>query len=211
MAPLSFTARTLDGSELHLLFEDGSYADQLFEKKVVTDAAAARNSIWDYYHLLPSPDGSNIPGITQLRDILFSLAPDLHLLNSLTIVAPHIHWSGRRPVIYTYSAEKNRYTTGPQPIDEAGSYTPVSFVFAREGPLPYEWAHTSVPLDQALWKQYFQLIQALNDALPDPEIPLGIAISFRKPADMVYTPDMRREEDTGQVCWYVVQDMPVTA
>jgi hypothetical protein len=179
MAPFVSTAKMLTGRELLSLFEDGTYAERLFSGKIAFEASNALDRIADVYGIIPSRDGGNIPGITMLRDSLYYLAQDQLLLNGLAIIAPHTHWQGRRPVIYSYHPASDTYRIGEQKISEDRYYKPVTFIFSEDGALSYEWADASVFMDPAEWEQSVQLIQLLNATLSDTELPLGIAIDFR--------------------------------
>ncbi|MGO4290310.1 hypothetical protein [Chitinophaga sp. RAB17] len=179
MTSLASTAKMLRGSELQSLFEDGAYAALLFSGKITVEASNALDRITHFYGMVPSRDGGNIPGITQLRDMLYHLAQDKLTLNGLAIIAPHSHWHGRQPVIYTYHPTLNIYRIGEQKIRKDSYYKPVTFIFSDYGALPYEWADESVPIDPAAWEECLQLIQLLNATLNDTTLPLGIAIDFR--------------------------------
>jgi hypothetical protein len=166
------------GKELLALFEDGSYADLLFSKKVTFDASNALNRIREFYGRQPDTDGGNIPGIKQIREVLFDIATDKRPIHGLAIIAPHTHTKEKRPIIYTYHPLENAYVTGFHRVKEDSYYRPVTFVFSKDGVLPYEWVHESVAIDQSELEQCSQLIQDLNGSLKDRDLPLGIAIDF---------------------------------
>lgn len=198
MASLASTAKMLRGSELQSLFEDGSYAALLFSGKITVEASNALDRIADYYGIVPSRDGGNIPGITLLRDSLYYLAQDKLPLNGLAIIAPHTHWHGRQPVIYTYHPASNTYRIGEQKILGDSYYKPVTFIFSEYGALPYEWADASVLIDPAEWEPCVRLIQLLNATLQDTTLPLGIAIDFRFRTSLYgeAAPSMEKSEPT---------------
>jgi hypothetical protein len=215
------------GKELLALFEDGSYADLLFSKKVTLDASNALNRIHKFYGRKPNTNGGNIPGIKEIRELLFDIATDKRPLHGLSIIAPHTYCKERRPVIYTYYPLENAYVIGLHRVNEDSHYRPVTFVFSKDGVLPYEWVHESVAIDQTELAQCSQLIQDLNGSLKDRDLPLGIAIDFpfrdslygeaervqiiEDPtwpgfATIVHQTSIVGDEVTEQVSWHALSD-----
>jgi len=174
----------LSGRELLSLYTP-AYRGSLFSQKVIFDPSDSLKKIKEHFGVLPSKDGGNIAGIRLIRDLLYKVALNEKILRGLTITAPHTHWIGEIPVIYSYNSQENIYVIGPRHPSSTEKYIPVSFVFNRGTPLAYEWIDESVKLDEAEWRNCCEVIQSLNNALPDVDLPLGIAIDFRFKASLL--------------------------
>lgn len=169
---------TISGSQLKLLFSDLNFINSIFYSKVVYGPSESLNKIRDHYNVDPSMDGNNVSDIIAIRDHIYNICTDKSWINAFTITAPHTHWPDKKAVIYQYEPNKNIYVIGPFDTINSSRYIPVSFVFNEGLPLPYEWAHESVAIDEREWELCYNLICQLNAKLEN-NIPLGIAIDFR--------------------------------
>ena len=81
----------------------------------------------------------------------------------------------------SYDAARGMYLVGPS--RPAGSLTPYSFVFSKDGPAPYEWADITVPIDVGEVAEVVDFACRLNALVvaqvPQLPIPLGITIDHR--------------------------------
>lgn len=117
----------------------------------------------------------------MLRDLVQSLDLDLKFARSLFITAAHTHW-GSSKIIISFDRERNVFLSGPKV--STGTLYPFSFVFSPHGPVPYEWADETVPVDKSDLDELYVFIERLNtrvvaavaSGLP---IPLGVAINHR--------------------------------
>jgi hypothetical protein len=140
----------------------------------------ARERISARYSCELTLSGRECDGIRLIRDLVESLDRDRRYARCLAICAPHTHW-GDRPIVETFDSEHGIFLQGPA---EAEAVHPISFVFTREGPVPYEWTDASVPLAPADLEDVYGFIAQLNGALVSRvgeqlPIPLGITIDHR--------------------------------
>ncbi|HEY1267809.1 MAG TPA: hypothetical protein VGH16_11180 [Candidatus Binatia bacterium] len=123
--------------------------------------------------------GSACAGIATLRRLIASMDAEGRYARSLLITAPHTHW-GERAIVESFDADRRIYLIGAQ---SAVPVAPYSFVFSADGPIPYEWAGDSVPLNAAELEEARTFIGRLNAFVaaefPDLPIPLGVTIDHR--------------------------------
>ena len=125
--------------------------------------------------------GSDCSGIIALRQLIASLDTDRRFARALLISAPHTHWGGAT-IVESFESSRNAYLIGTQAVKTR--LAPYSFVFSSEGPIPYEWADTSVPLDRAELVEVWDFIWRLNELVAREfsgrlPMPLGVAIDHR--------------------------------
>jgi hypothetical protein len=123
--------------------------------------------------------GSECAGIATLRRLITSMDAQGRYARSLLITAPHTHW-GDQAIVESFDAHRRMYLIGTQ---SAVPVAPYSFVFSANGPIPYEWADDSVPLDRAELEEARTFIGRLNGLVaaefPELPIPLGVTIDHR--------------------------------
>lgn len=232
MEILALANKIVKGFELNYLFENLSYTNLIFSNKVIYGASESLQRIQNFYGVSPSLDGKNIDDFIIIRDILYNATENKKLLNGLVIIAPHTHWREIKPVIYKYDPSKEAYIIGNHVIDVNKEYIPVTFVFNNGFPLAYEWAESSIPINQIEWKLCHNLICSLNEKLIGTDIPLGIAIDFRFRDSLLNVPEssleipienesstykgfsyiinntVRNEEDESeQVSWHAISEL----
>lgn len=125
--------------------------------------------------------GSDCGGITTLRRLIASMDADRRFARALLISAPHTHWDAET-IVESFEPGRNAYLIGPHAARVR--LAPYSFVFSPDGPVPYEWADESVPLDREELAEAWDFIRRLNGLatrefagrLP---IPLGVTIDHR--------------------------------
>jgi len=179
---MNYTAlvnRSVTGKELLCLFSDSTFISRLYSSKLIYGPSESLKVIEEYYGVAPSMDGGNIHHITQIRDLLFELTVDKRILNSFAITAPHTHWIDKKPIILKFDSLTESYIIGQHAVECDREYTPVSFVFADEGLLPYEWVDETVSIDSDEWSTSYNLISTLNSQIALLNFPLGIALDFR--------------------------------
>jgi hypothetical protein len=167
----------INGNKLKNYFNDVKYKSIIFSSKVASDPTTALEKIEAFYGQKPTVDGSNIQHIKEIRDFVVQKVSDKKWLRGLTIMAPHTHWDTLQPTIYNYQNDK--YIIGPHKVLDQQLYTPVSFVFSIDGPIPYEWTDQSVLIEKRDWNICYDLIYQVNDELKLYNIPLGLTIDFR--------------------------------
>ena len=166
----------LNGRELAELALSG-YFPGLRQSRLAPDPVSAIERIVSTFGVRPSRLGTNVPGITAIREAIWAVTHDAVIANGLVIIAPHTHWSSNLPIVI--SANGQGYRIGPTtPLDE-GRYTPVSFVFSLQGPLPYEWADDSIAFGQADLERMWRAIGDICEALASHDWPLGLSLNFR--------------------------------
>jgi len=126
--------------------------------------------------------GLGCEGIEGLRVLIAETDEDLS--RALTITAPHTHWSAGDFVVEQYPYE-DEYHIGPSralPHVVRWPITPISFIFAPDGPIAYEWADQSVGLDDPGLPGFWDHLRTLNEATCSrwgPDMPLGVSVNHR--------------------------------
>lgn len=150
----------------------------LISSKLIYGPSNSLDNIVQYYGRTPSPNGSTIPDIVEIRELLFDISEGSTLLNSIVITAPHTHWKSHNPI--TYFLENESYAIGPHDLNDNDNYFPVSFIFGKYMPVPYEWILcSSIEIDSHELVQCVNYIVELNSKLHNKDIPFGAAIDFR--------------------------------
>lgn len=167
----------LKGSDLIYLYT--LISDTLFPGFVSENPGVAVEKVERFFSVRPNLDGNNISGITEIRDNIFETADNTEVINAFTIIAPHTHWRDNKPIIYHYNKVRDRYIIGPHAIDPDKIYTPVSFVFYKGNPLPFEWADYTCAIDEKEFIRCKEIIIKLNEEYSGRHLPLGIAVDFR--------------------------------
>lgn len=140
----------------------------------------ARERIAERYSCELTVSGKECDGIGMIRDLVDSLDRDLRFARCLAICAPHSHW-GERTIIETFDPAQGIFLQGPADAEAAH---PISFVFTPNGPVPYEWADATVPIDAMELEEAYGFIERLNTAVvaqagDELPLPLGITIDHR--------------------------------
>ena len=141
----------------------------------------ALEKILKHYNVVPNEIGSNIDDISKIRDAIYDLNKDnAIMINCFSIIAPHTHWEKNNAIIYFYDKENSRYVIGHHLISYDTYYYPCSFVFSKNGPIPYEWIDSSSTFIQENdLLLCHKTIEKLNSLFRSKFIPLGVAIDFR--------------------------------
>jgi hypothetical protein len=124
--------------------------------------------------------GNECAGIGSIRRLIAEHDRETRFARCLLLTAAHTHW-GDKMIVESFDATRNVFLAGP--VREVGSVYPISFVFSLEGPIPYEWADDTVPVDADDLQAVHEFIVKLNSKVvahfsPLP-IPLGVMIDHR--------------------------------
>lgn len=145
---------------------------------VASSPGAALRRLEIVFGVAPTPSGSNIEGILQLREALYDACRDApEVLHSFLIVAPHTHWGAETPVVL--SREAAGYRIGPASLNGEELYTPISFAFTPEGICAYEWADASIEFSSIELHRVYHVIRAVHEKFADNNWPLGISLNCR--------------------------------
>lgn len=141
----------------------------------------ARNKIELHYKCILTLNGNSCTGIENIRNIINNNQEIKRLNKCIFVTAPHTHW-GPDAIIESFDANRNVYIAGP--IASQDRLRPFSFIFSKEGPIPYEWLDQSVPISDNELNQAYILIHSLNAIIASSmdinlPIPLGISIDHR--------------------------------
>lgn len=167
---------TISGRELALL-ASSSYLNLLSSRGVAPNTTISLRQIERTFGESPSISGHNIPAIIEIRDAIFRMSLRERFDHAIMICAPHTHWDSLDPIIVSYDG--TRYAIGPQKPKPKNVYTPISFVFSPEGPLPFEWADETVALSESDVKKCHSIITKLNRKFQSKQWPLAVALNFR--------------------------------
>lgn len=172
----------LSGRELIALFYHADYQNEVVKSgRVPHGATMSLEKIEAWYGTKPSPYGHGISNIVKIRNYLFNIVGGeayYYKVRPFVIVAPHSHWDKIKPTIYI-APNPTSYIIGQHDIKPGSFYYPVTFIFSQNGPIPFEWAEQSVPLDAKEHIEVLETIISLNDKLQTTDFPLGIAMDFR--------------------------------
>lgn len=100
-------------------------------------------------------------------------------LHSIYIQAAHTHWDIYNPIIYRHDMLGDRYLVESTIPDFGNVYKPVSFVWSGVEILPYEWADSSVHLDELQLSEAYRTIARLFSIVAHFRFPIGLGVSFR--------------------------------
>jgi hypothetical protein len=140
----------------------------------------AREQICQRYICDLTLSGLECEGIRVIRDLVESLDSNLRFAKSLLICAPHTHW-GYKTIVESFNRYDAVFLQGPTTADEL---RPISFVFTKDGPAPFEWMDETVEVDPVELAEVYAFIARVNAALVTQvgkhfPIPLGISIDHR--------------------------------
>ncbi|OJW77925.1 MAG: hypothetical protein BGO69_10775 [Bacteroidetes bacterium 46-16] len=169
----------ITGVELNSLFNNVDFVQSIYTTRVSPDPSLAVERIARFYGVKPSVSGDNVSDMITIREKLVEIASDASILYAFALTAPHTHWPVGKPVIYSFISNKDCYHIGHLTIKEDCFYTPTSFVFSEDGPIPYEWADETIVIDKHELQQCYEIVHAINSNLLIKELPIGIAIDFR--------------------------------
>ncbi|MBL0237898.1 MAG: hypothetical protein IPQ02_15135 [Saprospiraceae bacterium] len=122
--------------------------------------------------------GITFSGIVDIRDNLFQISEHKEFANAFAIVASHTHWIDRKPIIYHYLKQENKYIIGTHSIHPDEIYYPVTFAFHDNFPLAFEWCESKLINENEL-NVAIDIVIILNKSIFEKKYPLGIAIDFR--------------------------------
>lgn len=166
---------TVTGRELSDLFSRGY--GELLASHVARTPAMARKRIHQRWGSDLTLSGAHVPGISLVRQAIRATSPDPRVPHGLAITAPHTHWDDGLPILISFNG--SAYLLGERVPEPEARYNPVSFTFSRDGPIPYEWIDQSVQVDQYELETLWDVVAAVNHAVADEELPLGLALNFR--------------------------------
>lgn len=166
----------VDGNALRS-FCHGEVFSNIVGTKVASSPGRALAKIREMYGKEPAANGNDNPGIVLIRNCFAAaVAPENDQLNAFLITAPHTHWDRDKPVIISRS--EHGYVVGPQPIDVSKYYTPVSFVFEADGPVPYEWADDSIRFQPNDLNRTAAILNNVGMQEGVAELPFGLSLRF---------------------------------
>jgi hypothetical protein len=122
-------------------------------------------------------DGRGNAAIAELRAAVDAASTGVALANGLVISAPHTHWSLALPILIAFDGMAYRVAPA-HPVADA-RYRPVSFVFADDGPLAYEWIDDSVVADDTDLAHVWAGIIAVNARVASANLPFGLSVNWR--------------------------------
>lgn len=156
------------------------YFKFLFPNLVADTVVSSLERLESFFGTKPDLYGSNIELFQVIREEIFYELNNESAINSLMLVAPHTHWDGENPIVYSYDEECKKYFIGHQKIKPENYYLPVSFVFYKSNAHPYEWLSTNKigGLEQEII-ELSQKISNSNFFKSSPSVPIGLCINFR--------------------------------
>ena len=155
----------------------GGYMALLVPRYVAPSPGEALQLISERYGDFPSGSGSNISGIERLRQDIANYPGRPLMFASLVITAPHTHWAANAPIVVSFDGEK--YSVGATLPNEAEVYRPISFAFGPRGPLPYEWADTTVSMDRAEYREVLDCVRYIGARYDSRDCRLGLGVNYR--------------------------------
>src|SRR5215813_8487910 len=137
MSPFLFSSR-LSATELRSLAEGSYFSDLLARGLVSPGPYEARDKIAKICGSVPDFYGEGCEAFSVIRKVFLSHLSGTDCMHALVINAPHTHW-GPKPIVYRCLSPET-YQVGPlDNFSDLKELWPVSFVFAEERLLPYEW------------------------------------------------------------------------
>lgn len=168
--------REVAGQDLSRLFAEG-YKRRLVPDLVAPDPSSAIARIAACFGSTPTASGDNIEGMEAIRALIAACPGRDDLYAGLVITAPHTHWDSDAPLIVAKIGDRYKLSEAEPAAGE--TYRPVSFVFSPAGPLAYEWADSSTPMDPAELEALWACIERLSGALSAKAWPLGLSLNYR--------------------------------
>jgi hypothetical protein len=182
MFPSLFSTR-LSAMELRLLAEGPYFRDLISRGLVSPGPYDARGKIRKICGSIPDFYGEGCDAFSSMRRIFASHLAGTVYAHAFVITAPHTHW-GPKPIVYR-CISKEMYQVGPLDFfSDLKELWPVSFVFAEEGLLPYEWAEVISEEQMNGYGDVLGLLQGIHQTLLAPELDVerrsfGAALNFR--------------------------------
>lgn len=164
------------GSEILELYDNDNRYKNL-NKKLPNSPSIALEAIKYKYGVFPSKSGHNISAITEYRNTLYEIDKCEIYANALMITAAHTHWNENLPIII--EEHNSRYYIGIKKPELDAYYYPVSFLIFEDVLLAYEWASTSLNLNENDLKKCIDIISRVSITLNNKCELLGISINYR--------------------------------
>lgn len=170
---------SIDGAELLSLFRDEQHHKKLFPGLIAPGPSIAVRRIASRFRVPDDFQPWEVEGIRTFRALIDEFVDQPEVCNGLAILAPHTHWEPALPIVYTFDRDKDRYLVGNLAPNAGTHYTPVSFVFSDDGPLPYEWCDSTIEINNRSWHKLVQVIEHVGRVVSDLGWPLGLGFDFR--------------------------------
>ncbi len=158
--------------------------------------------IKERYGNIPDNNGYNNVEICNFQNLIYEHSGGFPYVYAFVITAPHTHWDNKKPIVYHYEFDKNRYLIGPQEIDEDKIYTPVSFIFTQFGVLPFEWTDDTIIINENEFITSISVLENMVAYVNEFPSCFGVSINFRFKASLYNFPLISVEHPISDISKY---------